>query len=200
MRLQGFRLLVAALIVFGCAGLSVLVAGRSSTPEAKFFDIQARQYAYDPPVINVNRGDTVHIRLSALDVIHGFYLEGHDIDAEIYPLKPLVRLRDPSQKSGFRDVEEILFRAIKVGKFRYRCSHTCGYLHPFMQGEFIVGPNYPYHAAIGGAIGILVAGGFLFLAHVRSLTKCKRRPLIPEPAPSGQQDSQQLDSKEEDAL
>lgn len=200
MRLRGFRILAAILLVLVCAGLSVLLASKAQSPGVKSFDIQARQYAYDPPVINVHRGDTVHIRLSALDVIHGFYLEGHDIDAEIYPLKPLVRLRDPSQKSGFRDVEEIVFRAIKAGKFRYRCSHTCGYLHPFMQGELIVDPNYPYHAAIGGAIGILVAGGFLFLAHVRSLTKCKPRQLIHEPAPSGQQDPQQLDSKEEDAL
>jgi heme/copper-type cytochrome/quinol oxidase subunit 2 len=117
-------------------------------------------------VINVNQGDTVRIKLSSLDVVHGFYLEGHGIDATIYPMKPFVRLKDPTQKEGFRDVEEVVLVAENVGKFRYRCSHTCGYLHPFMQGEFIVGPNYPFQAGVGAAIGILIAGGFLFLSRL----------------------------------
>lgn len=198
--MRRLRLVTAILVVLLCAGLSVLLASKTQSPGVKTFEIRARQYAYDPAVINVHRGDTVRIRLSALDVIHGFYLEGHDIDAEIYPLKTLVRLRDASQKSGFRDVEEIVFKATKVGKFRYRCSHTCGSLHPFMQGELIVGPNYPYYAAIGGAIGILVAGGFLFLARSRSLTKCEPRQLTTQGAPRGPRDSQELDSGEEDAL
>ena len=162
MRSRAYRVLVAILIVIASSGLSVLFVHKTQGGENRTFDIQARQYAYDPPVIKVNRGDTVHIRLSSMDVVHGFYLEGHGIDAEIYPAKPLIRLRDENQQSGFREVEEIVFTADKVGKFRYRCSHTCGYLHPFMQGEFIVGPNYPFRAGIGAAIGVFFAAVVLF--------------------------------------
>lgn len=71
LRTRAFRLLAATLIVIVCAGLSLLVAASSWKPETKILDVQARQYAYDPPVINVNQGDTVHIRLSSLDVVHG---------------------------------------------------------------------------------------------------------------------------------
>jgi len=169
MRSPAYRIVVAILIVIAFSGISVLLAARPLGGESKTFDIKARQYAYDPPVIKVSRGDTVHIHLSSLDVVHGFHLEGHGIDAEIYPAKPLIRLRDESQKSGFREVEEIVFTADKVGKFRYRCSHTCGYLHPFMQGEFIVGPNYPFRAGIGAAIGVFFAAVVLFSSKGRVL-------------------------------
>lgn len=165
------RIVAAVLIVIAFSGISVLLAAKSPGGENKTFDIKARQYAYDPPVIKVNRGDTVRIHLSSLDVVHGFYLEGHDIDAEIYPAKPLIHLRDESQKSGFREVDEIVFTADKVGKFRYRCSHTCGYLHPFMQGEFIVGPNYPFRAGMGAAIGVFFAAVVMFVAKGRKPTE-----------------------------
>lgn len=156
------RILIAAVIVVASSGLSILLTLGPRKAEFRTFNIVARQYAYDPPVLNVHRGDTIRIQLSSLDVVHGFYLEGHDIDAEIHPLKPVFRLRDPAEKSGFRDAKEIVFIADHVGKFRYRCSHTCGYLHPFMQGEFVVGPNSPYHGAVGAAVGIFLAGCFLF--------------------------------------
>ncbi len=166
-RSQTFRLLGAILVVALCAGVAVLVATTTWTPENKIFEIQARRYAYDPPVISVNRGDTVHIRLSSLDVVHGFRLEGHDIDAKIYPLRRHIRLRASSKKNGYREVDEIVFIADKIGKFRYRCSQTCGYLHPFMQGEFVVGPNYPLHTAVGAAVGVFFAGSFLFFLRIR---------------------------------
>lgn len=167
MRKHGYHIIAALLIVIVCTGVSMLLASKLNKPKAKLFNVKARQYAYDPPVIEVNQGDTVHVHLVSLDVVHGFYLEGHGINAEIYPTKSLIQLRDPSQKNGFREVEEIVFVANKVGKFRYRCSHTCGYLHPFMQGELIVGPNYPFRASIGAAIGIFFAGFLLFFLKVR---------------------------------
>jgi heme/copper-type cytochrome/quinol oxidase subunit 2 len=159
--LYEYRYHLAAAIVIASTGLALLFISNTCVPTSKEFNIRARQYSYDPPIINVNRGDTIHIKLKSLDVIHGFYLEGHNINVHIFPMAPFMRIRDELQPDGYRPVDEILFTATKFGKFRYRCSHMCGTLHPFMQGEFIVGPNYPYHAGIGAAVGICLAGCFL---------------------------------------
>jgi heme/copper-type cytochrome/quinol oxidase subunit 2 len=120
----------------------------------RYITIHARQYAYDPPIIRANIGDTLHIKLVSKDVTHGFYLEGHDIDAEIEPENPVFRVRNPSQGYNWRSVSEIVINVQKSGKFRYRCSHTCGFLHPFMQGELVVSPNYLYWVGVFLAIGI----------------------------------------------
>ena len=52
--------------------------------------------------------------------------------------------------------------AARRGKFRYRCSVTCGALHPFMIGELIVGPNDFFWRASGAAL-ITLAGLFVYL-------------------------------------
>jgi hypothetical protein len=85
----------------------------------RYITIHARQYAYDPPIIRANIGDTLHIKLVSKDVTHGFYLEGHDIDAEIEPENPVFRVRNPSQGYNWRSVSEIVVNVQKSGKFRY---------------------------------------------------------------------------------
>ena len=50
-----------------------------------------------------------------------------------------------------------MFTVGRPGKYRYRCSVTCGTLHPFMQGEMVVRPNLPFHAGAAGAIGVMLA-------------------------------------------
>ena len=145
-------------IIHVCALVPPLVASRlTGEGRRRDFDIKARQYAYDPPRIVVDKGDEVHIRLSSLDVVHGFFLEGHDIDALIESGKLEFKVRRPSKEEKFRPTREIVFVADRPGKYRYRCSHTCGTLHPFMQGEMIVRPNYAFLAAVGGTVGIFLA-------------------------------------------
>lgn len=162
------------LIVLVCAVIPLLVANSSSGGAKKEFYIKARQYAYDPPRITVNKGDEVHIRLASLDVVHGFFLEGYDIDAQIEPGVRKFKFRHPSQTREFTEVDEIVFTAARAGKFRYRCSHTCGTLHPFMQGELIVRPNYPFLAGAGGATGILISAFLMLFLDAR-----KDRPGMP---------------------
>ncbi|MDP7019135.1 MAG: cupredoxin domain-containing protein [Pirellulaceae bacterium] len=110
--------------------------------------ITARQFAYDPPIINVNRGDRVTITLTSTDVLHGLYIDGYGIDKEIRP----------GEKVRFS------FTANKPGKFPYRCSHTCGVFHPFMIGNLIVSPNYLFHASVGLCFGLGLAT-FLYIAN-----------------------------------
>lgn len=145
-----------ALIVGICMVGGALLAGAAHPPGDRTFDIVARKYAYNPPIIHVNRGDRVTIHLKSLDVTHGFYLDGYDLDASITPdEKP--KLRHPSLHDAFVEVPEIQFVANKAGKFRYRCSQSCGFMHPFMIGEMVVAPNRPFTAGVGGAIGVAIA-------------------------------------------
>lgn len=165
------RFALASGLAGGVVLATFLLSGGSPTPRERHFTISARQYAYDPAVLRVNRGDTIHIRLMSKDVVHGFFLEGYDIDAEVEPGKLEFRLRHPSEGDDWRWVEEIVFVASRTGKFRYRCSHTCGPLHPFMLGEMFVEPNrlLPVSLAL---VGATLLGGLVLVWPATS----RRRP------------------------
>lgn len=155
-RLPNYLLVGLFLFVGGSIGFLSAQLGRAA-PQERTVTITAHKYAYDPPVLRVNRGDRIHIRLVAKDVTHGFYLEGYDLDAKARPDNPTFWVRRPSTKEGFKEVEEISFVADRAGKFHYRCSQTCGYMHPFMQGELIVSPNYLYPTSLGLSLGLGIA-------------------------------------------
>ena len=104
----------------------------------------------------------MHLRITSLDVTHGFFLEAFDLNISIIPDSPYLEVSHPSRPDEPpRRVEEVTFVADKAGKFRYRCSRTCGTMHPFMQGELIVGPNLLLSGGIGGMIGLLVVSAAL---------------------------------------
>lgn len=161
----------SALIVMGlmvAGGAAGFVIGSSeSQPTEREITVYARQYAYDPPVIKVNRGDTLRLRFVSRDVVHGFYLEGHDVDVTIFPMKTKVELRHPSRPDEVELVEEVVVKVETEGKYRFRCSHTCGYLHPFMLGEMIVGPNRLLPTSVGSVVGLLL--GFPLLVSRRKV-------------------------------
>ena len=158
-------LLLAALAWGGCLVAGLLVGAPAGKKGAeREIRILARQYSYEPHRIVVDAGDTLRLRLVALDVVHGFYLEGHDLEAEIRPGRLPFRVRRPSQSAAFEEVEEVRVVVRRPGKYRYRCSVSCGTLHPFMQGELVVRPNTPYAAGVAGAFA--VALGFFGLAAV----------------------------------
>jgi plastocyanin len=134
--------LFASLLFVGL-GLAVLLAPlpASSAPVTREVTLRAEQYAFDPGVLHINRGDRVILNLQATDVVHGVYIDDYGIDVRFEP-------------GITRRVE---FVADKVGKFRYRCSVACGTLHPFMIGELVVGPNLPYLRAVGLVLVVLAA-------------------------------------------
>ena len=110
-------------------------------PVTHHITMTAHQFAYDPPVLRVNRGDRIRLTLRATDVVHGFYLDGYDLEARLEP--------------GLS--QQVEFVADRAGKFRYRCSVSCGSLHPFMIGELVVGPNLVFARAVGLALVALAA-------------------------------------------
>jgi heme/copper-type cytochrome/quinol oxidase subunit 2 len=163
MRPRGVRkYLLTAMLLAGGGSAGFLAAHPALAPaQERDLVITAHKYGYDPAVVHVNRGDRVRIRLVAKDVTHGFYLEGYDLDAKVRPENPTFWLRQPSAGEKYHEVEDMEFVASRTGKFRYRCSTTCGYMHPFMQGELIVSPNYLFSTSVGLSIG-LAAGMLLF--------------------------------------
>ncbi len=142
-------MLIAAVVIFTLEAM-VVAAETQPTTGKKTFNIEARQWAYNPSVIRVERGEEVTFMLTSVDVTHGFYLDGYDIDLRVDPNKPALT---------------VTFIADKVGRFGFRCSHTCGVFHPFMTGIFIVEPNSLLPGSMGLAVGI--AGVTLFIVAIR---------------------------------
>jgi len=111
--------------------------------------IDARMFAFAPARLNVQLGDEVTLILHATDVVHGLFLDGYEVRLEAAP----------------GHSAQATFVADRPGKFRYRCSITCGSLHPFMIGELVVGPNIPFWRAV--ALAVVVTGGALAFLYVR---------------------------------
>jgi ferredoxin len=86
-------------------------------------------------------------------VTHGFLLDGYPVEFIIKQqginyLKYTWEDDEGKRQTDWDKVSEIEFVADKAGKFTFRCTQTCGNLHPFMTGELIVRPNTPYHLFI----------------------------------------------------
>ena len=129
------------------AGLVVVFAPlpvRSTAPQERMFQIDARQFAYFPSELKVNAGDTVTFELVSNDVVHGLYVDGYGVSVEA----------DPGQ------TQTLTFVADKPGSFRFRCNVTCGAMHPFMIGKLKVGTNEWLFSSIGlavvAALGVIV--------------------------------------------
>jgi polyferredoxin len=104
----------------------------------------------EPSVLEVNKGDKVIFRIISRDVTHGFYIDGYTPS----PLQQKIRVLP----GRILEVGPITFD--KVGKFKLRCSVTCGPLHPFMVSDIIVKPNIPYYTLM---ISTLAIGGVTLL-------------------------------------
>jgi heme/copper-type cytochrome/quinol oxidase subunit 2 len=115
----GILALLTLLILF------LPIPGNAAEPVEKTFQIKASQFAYSPAILSVNPGDQVTIELLATDVVHGLYIDGYKLETT----------SDPGQTA------RLTFVADRQGSFRFRCTVTCGNLHPFMIGKLQVGQN-----------------------------------------------------------
>lgn len=115
-------------------------------PEAteRTIRVEASQFAYQPGTFRVNPGDRVTIELTSADVVHGLALDGYDVEMSA----------DPGQSS------QLTFIADQRGIFRFRCSVTCGDMHPFMVGKLQVGPNTLLWRA--GALALVISAAGLW--------------------------------------
>jgi heme/copper-type cytochrome/quinol oxidase subunit 2 len=123
----------------------------ASAPNQRTFRVEASQFAYTPPVLEVNPGDIVTIELVSTDVVHGLYVDGYGVSITA----------DPGQTAS------LTFTADKTGSFRFRCNVTCGALHPFMIGKLQVGPN----TWLWRAIALIVLAALAMLIVVPNLPR-----------------------------
>jgi cytochrome c oxidase subunit 2 len=131
--------LLASIILFSP------IPSMASAPEEHRVRIEASSFAsYAPNVVEINPGDRVTIELVSTDYVHGFYLDGYDLELTA----------DPGQTA------RLSFTADRLGTFRFRCSVTCGALHPFMVGKVKVGTNNLLWRGIGLAVIVALAGIF----------------------------------------
>jgi polyferredoxin/heme/copper-type cytochrome/quinol oxidase subunit 2 len=129
--------------------------------------LEAKRYGYSPSRIVVNRGDKIVLKPTSLDVTHGFLLDGYPVEFIIKQkginfLKYTWEDDQGKQHTDWDKVSEIEFVADKAGRFTFRCTQTCGSLHPFMTGELIVRPNTFYHLFISLSMWITFSLLLLF--------------------------------------
>lgn len=146
-----FRLPRWVFVASGLAALTTLVLFVTSAsgafafhPTVRHITINATQFEYSPSTITINQGDVVQIQLVSDDVTHGFYLDSYGVSTAAPPGHP----------------NTVEFVADRVGTFRFRCSHTCGPLHPFMIGQLTITPASranPGPFAATGVLAIVVA-------------------------------------------
>ena len=120
---------LSGIIVFVAAALLILFV---PLPQATLVSadrtirIEASRFQFVPGEIRVNPGDRVTIELISQDVVHGLSLDNYNFNLRA----------EPGQ------IATGTFIADRPGVFRFRCSFTCGNLHPFMIGKLTVGSNY----------------------------------------------------------
>jgi cytochrome c oxidase subunit 2 len=133
-------------ILVGLALLTMLlpIPAKATTPVERTFRVQASRFEYSPASFFVNPGDRVTIELTATDVVHGLSIDDYD----------LATTADPGQTA------RLTFTADRTGSFRFRCTVTCGNMHPFMIGKLQVGHNDLLWRASALAFLALVAGAW----------------------------------------
>lgn len=123
---------IIAMVVIFPATLLGYQSIRSSIAGVRTIDVEARlpdDGGFGPDMIRINRGETVRLRLSAPDVVHGLEIPGLGISiSDIYPGR----------------VVEVTFTAAEVGRFAFVCTRWCSANHWRMRGVIeVIDPGDP---------------------------------------------------------
>lgn len=127
-----FFLLILLTAILGCSNKEMItkdeinpmyysLSGKLEN-EVRVIDVEAYKFGFNPDILVVNVGEKVRVRLTSLDVAHGFMLEELGIDERIEPGKESI----------------VEFYAAKAGTYEFRCSVFCGPRHLKMRGWLIV--------------------------------------------------------------
>ena len=84
----------------------------------------ANNWEFSPGRIEVNKGDTVVLKITSEDVMHGIAIPEFKVDEKLPPGMEI----------------EVTFIADKAGEFEFHCNVPCGEGHREMTGTLIVNP------------------------------------------------------------
>lgn len=124
--------LIIALFTGGIAyGVQGLVGGGAVerggfADGAMQFRIEARQWSFEPAIIQVDPGDKVRFILTGIDIEHGFAINELGINLALPPEEVVVH-------------EVVIPTDIAEGIYTMYCSVFCGIGHPYMKGQMIIG-------------------------------------------------------------
>lgn len=90
--------------------------------EVKEIEVTAKQWEFIPNPIRVNLGDRVILKITSIDVSHGFALPEFGISERLNPGNTVT----------------VEFTADKAGSFSFFCNVVCGSGHSGMRGTLIV--------------------------------------------------------------
>ena len=118
--------IIVGIALAGCVSVSVVPPLEGLPPDApeKRIKMTAQKYRFEPETLKVPVNTHVIIEIESLDTVHGFKLERYGIDKEI-----------PAKGEGTVSVE---FYTRERGSYKFKCSHLCGIMHPWMNGKLVV--------------------------------------------------------------
>ena len=90
--------------------------------KVKEITMTAKKFQFDPSEITVKQGETVRLKITSLDVTHGFSLPDFNIDQQLEAGKEVT----------------VEFVPDKKGTFTFSCSVMCGAEHRNMKGTLTV--------------------------------------------------------------
>jgi len=107
------------LVLVGCGGGGEAAAGNGGTS----VEIKASEFAYDPSMMTVNKGESVTVKLSNIgSVAHDFVIDELNVNISQVPVS---------------STESATFTASSAGTFTYYCS-VPGHLEAGMKGTITV--------------------------------------------------------------
>jgi len=124
-KLEIVALALALLVIVGLPAAAFGYQDFLRSRPDKEFTVMGSGGRWSQEELRVRQGERVRLRVTSGDVLHGFRLEGYDIEAnEIYPGK----------------VKEFEFVADEPGTFPFYCTVICSLDHGKMRGTLVVEP------------------------------------------------------------
>jgi cytochrome c oxidase subunit II len=125
-KLELVAAILAIIALVGTPAASFAYESYLRSEQAHEFTLVGQDAEWNMTTIRVREGDLVRLRITSADVIHGFEIDGLEVEAdEVYPGK-------------FVALE---FTASKPGTFEFVCTVRCDderSVHKKMTGELIV--------------------------------------------------------------
>lgn len=114
------------LIVVIVSGLLIAgVIGRATAQEEVVIEMMVTKTGFAPAEVTVNQGQTVVLRITAVDRDHGIVIPRLGVPRTLLPKGEVVKVR---------------FTADRPGTYRFKCSVRCGWRHAlgWVSGNIIV--------------------------------------------------------------